>query len=81
MKLIIRTAEDLAAERDAAERARAAEEARRYLAETDWMVIRAAETGVRIPEAVARRRTEARQAINQQAINQQAITQWTAHPD
>ena len=61
MSLIIRTARDLAAGRAAAERALAAAEARRYLAETDWMVIRAAETGVPVPEDVAERRVAARE--------------------
>lgn len=64
MNLTIRTAEEIAAERAAAERIRAAAEARRYLAETDWMVIRAAETGAPVPDEVAARRTAARQSLN-----------------
>ena len=62
MPLTIKTAEDLAAERAATERARAADEARRYLAETDWMVARAAETGKPVPEDVAKERAAAREA-------------------
>ena len=59
MKLTIRTAADIAAER-----ARAAAEARRYLAETDWMVIRAAETGTPVPAEVAAARKAARKAAS-----------------
>jgi len=60
MSLTIRTAEGIAAERDAATRARVAAEARRYLADTDWMVIRAAETGKPVPEEVSAARAQAR---------------------
>lgn len=62
MSLIIRTAEQIAVDAAAAERARAAAAARRYLAETDWMVIRAAETGTPIPAEVAAARMAARKA-------------------
>ena len=62
MSLIIRTREQIDAAREATERARAATEARRYLAETDWMVIRAAETGTPIPAEVAAARMAARKA-------------------
>lgn len=60
MKLIVRTAEDLLADVAATARRRAADEARRYLAETDWMVIRAAETDVPMPEDVVKARALAR---------------------
>ena len=60
MSLTVKTPEDLAAAQEAAERASAAEAARRYLAETDWMAIRAAETGRPMPEDVAKARAEAR---------------------
>jgi len=63
MKLTIRTAEDIAAEAATAERARAIAEARRYLAETDWMVIRASETGKPVPEDVIAARAAARKII------------------
>jgi hypothetical protein len=63
MNLIIKSAADLAAEAAAAERARANAEARRYLAETDWMVIRAAETGKPVPVDVAEARAAARKII------------------
>ena len=63
MSLTIRTAEDIAADRAAAARARAAAEAHRYLAETDWMVIRAAETGKPVPEEVMASRAQARLLI------------------
>ena len=62
MSLTVKTPEQLAAEREAAERAAAAEAARRYLVETDWMVIRAAETGRPLPEDVTEARAEARKA-------------------
>ena len=64
MSLIIRTAEALEAEARAARRARDAEEARAYLAATDWMVIRAAETGKAIPDDVAARRSAARRILS-----------------
>ena len=64
MSLTIKTAEDIAADRAAAARARAAAEAHRYLAETDWMVIRAAETGKPVPDDVAAKRKSARETAN-----------------
>ena len=63
MKLIVKTAEDLATEAEAAQRARDAGDARRFLADTDWMVIRATETGKPMPEDVAAQRAAARKAI------------------
>lgn len=44
-----------------AERARA--EALRYLADTDWYVVRLTETGVAIPEEVSIKRAEARASL------------------
>ena len=38
-------------------------EARQYLADTDWYVIRLQETGVAIPESVATKRQKARNSI------------------
>jgi hypothetical protein len=64
MRLTIKTAADLAAEAETAARARAMAEARAYLAETDWMVIRAAETGKPVPEAVTEARAAARKTLN-----------------
>ncbi len=63
MPLIVKTAEDLAADAEAAQRARDAIAARRFLADTDWMVIRATETGKPMPEDVAAQREAARRAI------------------
>jgi hypothetical protein len=63
MKLTIRTAADLAAEAEAARRDAERADARRYLAETDWMVIRAAETGKPVPEDVIAARAAARKII------------------
>lgn len=58
------SAEDKAAARAAraldAERA----QARRYLADTDWYVIRAADTGAPVPEAVRARRNDARKLLS-----------------
>ena len=63
MSLTIKTAEDLAADAEAAQRARDAIAARRFLADTDWMVIRATETGKPMPDDVAAQRAAARKAI------------------
>jgi hypothetical protein len=38
-------------------------EARRYLAETDWMIVRALETGVQVPDEVLDQRKFARTRI------------------
>jgi hypothetical protein len=63
MKLTIRTADDLAAEAAARARARAVAEARAYLADTDWIIIRASETGKPVPVDVAEARAAARKII------------------
>lgn len=68
MGLKIRSASELQARRAAAERARAADAARRLLTETDWMVIRAVETGQPVPEELSRMRAEARRVANGPAI-------------
>lgn len=60
MKLIIRTAEDISATRQAQEQEAKRAEARAYLNETDWLVVRQAETGTSIPEAVLQARARAR---------------------
>lgn len=39
-------------------------EAQRYLRATDWMVVRAMETGVPVPEDVGKRRAEARAILS-----------------
>jgi hypothetical protein len=64
MKLTIKTAADLAAEVRQAELDAAAASARDYLADTDWLVVRAAETGKPVPEDVAKSRAKARETIN-----------------
>ena len=64
MSLIVKTAEDLAADAEAAQRARDAIAARRFLADTDWMVIRATETGKPMPEDVAAQREQARKVAS-----------------
>lgn len=60
MSLIIKTAEDLAAEAKAQEDAKAQAEARAYLANTDWYVTRAMETGQAVPPDVTEKRKAAR---------------------
>ncbi len=72
MGLTIRTARDLDAAREEAEHARRRAEAQRYLAETDWMVIRAVETGKPVAEAVAASRAGARQALVERPIRAEA---------
>ena len=61
----VQTAENK--EHAAAEAAREAarEAALRYLAETDWYVIRATDTGKAVPKDIAKRRAEARKAAGQ----------------
>lgn len=58
------TAEDKAALAAAQAQRRAQAEARRYLAETDWYVIRAADTGRPIPETVRAGRAAARALLS-----------------
>jgi len=58
MRLIVKTPADLATAIKAAE-------ARSYLAETDWLAIRAAETGKPVPLAVAQARAEARRTLGE----------------
>jgi 2,4-dienoyl-CoA reductase-like NADH-dependent reductase (Old Yellow Enzyme family) len=65
--MMIKTADDLAAEAAARDRARAVAEARAYLADTDWMVIRAAETGTPVPDDVTAARAAARATISNSA--------------
>lgn len=62
--LNIKTAEELRLEAEAAEAAAKRDEARRYLAETDWLVTRQMETGKAIPDDVAEKRAEARKAAS-----------------
>jgi hypothetical protein len=52
----------ISASRAASEDARA--EAARVLAETDWIVIRTAETGVPLPQHIASLRKQARQTLS-----------------
>lgn len=42
------------------------EEARLYLASTDWYVVRFQETGVTIPEDISQARAEARESIKEE---------------
>ena len=64
MKLTIKNPADLEAEQAAKEREKAHAEAMAYLAATDWMVTRFAETGKPVPGDVALRREEARKAAS-----------------
>lgn len=64
MKLTIKTPADLQAERDAHAREVARREAQDYLARTDWMVVRRAETGEKIADDVIQKRHEARALLS-----------------
>ena len=64
MKLIIKTPAELGAARAASEAQTARAEALAYLARTDWMVIRANETGTPVPEDIAFARADARHRAN-----------------
>lgn len=65
MRLLIKTPADLQAEHERAERVAARNAARDYLAATDWMVVRQAETGAPVPEEVLQRRRGARARCEQ----------------
>lgn len=60
MKLTIKTADDLKIEAKAATLEAEKATARAYLTETDWMVVRRAETGEPIPPEVTEKREAAR---------------------
>lgn len=60
MKMTIRTAKDLAAETFAHEQGKASA----YLSQTDWMILRQAETGVPVPADVLEARAQARRLLN-----------------
>ncbi|MBB4207102.1 hypothetical protein [Roseinatronobacter bogoriensis] len=64
MKLRIKTPEDITAEAQAEARAAQRAEARTYLSETDWLVVRQAETGTPIPGVIRQNRAEARILLN-----------------
>lgn len=64
MALTVKTAAQLAAEKATAAKERAAAEARRTLAETDWMVTRSLETGRPIPDNIKAAREAARVAAS-----------------
>ena len=64
MKMTIKTPADLEAETREREAEAAKVEARAYLAATDWMVARMAETGKAVPKDVAEARAAARRALN-----------------
>ena len=63
MKLTIKTAGDLQAEAQEVARQAERSEALAYLADTDWMVVRYAETGKDIPADVLKKRQAARDVI------------------
>ena len=60
----IKTPADIEAEEQAQAADRARAEALAYLASTDWMVTRLAETGKPIPDDVAQAREDARKAAS-----------------
>lgn len=59
----MKTAEEKALEEAHAEQERINREARNYLSETDWYVLRFQETGVEIPDDVLVARQEARNRV------------------
>lgn len=63
MALIVRTPEQIAAAAAEAEAESARANARAYLAETDWYLVRFAETGVPVPVDVATARATARAVL------------------
>ena len=58
------TAADKAGRAEAEAQARARDDAASYLAQTDWMSIRHAETGQQVPAEVQARRAAARQLLS-----------------
>ena len=60
MGLEVRTAKQIAADAKAREDEARRTEARAFLASTDWMVVRLAETGTPIPAEIAEKRAQAR---------------------
>lgn len=60
---VIKTPEQVAAEKMRQEQDRVNEEARRYLAETDWYIIRNQETGKEVPADVLAERQMARDRV------------------
>ena len=77
MKLTIKTADDLAAEQ-AARAAQAAQrpDAMAYLASTDWLVVRQAETGKPVPQDARDRRAEARAILDGSAPPAHVRDRW-----
>lgn len=59
----IKTAEQIAAEKAKEVQEQVNHEARRYLAETDWYVIRQQETGEAIPADILTERQSARERV------------------
>ena len=64
MKLTIKTPADLAAAAQARENEAARAQARAYLSDTDWLVVRQAETGTPIPDDIRQNRAEARSLLS-----------------
>lgn len=62
--LRIKTPEDITAEAEALETEKLHARARAYLNETDWLVVRHAETGAPPPEDVTRAREKARDVLS-----------------
>lgn len=64
MRLRIKTPEDIAAEAQAHARDARRAEAQAYLSETDWLVVRQAETGIAVPEDIRKSRVAARNVLS-----------------
>ncbi len=64
MKLSITPPADLDAARIAAQRAALRDEARAFLAATDWLIVRRAETGTEVPPDILQGRAQARRVLS-----------------
>lgn len=64
MKLSITPPADLDAARIAAQRAALRDEARAFLAATDWLIVRRAETGTEVPPDILQTRAQARRVLS-----------------
>jgi len=64
MKLRIKTPADLEAARIAAQRDALRADARAFLAATDWLIVRRAETGTEVPPDIVQARANARHVLS-----------------
>jgi hypothetical protein len=64
MKLRIKTPADLETARIAVQRDAMREDARAFLAATDWLIVRRAETGTEVPPNIVQARAKARHVLS-----------------